>query len=67
MFNCFQPNREDECSRIEALGGKVINWDGHRVSGVLAVSRSIGMYIVLSARKCDCDCTVIFSLLVGEG
>lgn len=37
-----KPNREDECSRIEALGGKVINWDGHRVSGVLAVSRSIG-------------------------
>ncbi|XP_019173443.1 PREDICTED: probable protein phosphatase 2C 53 isoform X2 [Ipomoea nil] len=37
-----KPNREDEYSRIEALGGKVINWDGHRVSGVLAVSRSIG-------------------------
>lgn len=37
-----KPNREDECSRIEELGGKVINWDGHRVSGVLAVSRSIG-------------------------
>lgn len=37
-----KPNREYECSRIEALGGKVINWDGHRVSGVLAVSRSIG-------------------------
>ncbi|KAG6413858.1 hypothetical protein SASPL_126573 [Salvia splendens] len=37
-----KPNREDECSRIEAAGGKVINWDGYRVSGVLAVSRSIG-------------------------
>ncbi|KAM3360802.1 protein phosphatase 2C 50 isoform X2 [Capsicum galapagoense] len=37
-----KPNREDECSRIEELGGKVINWDGYRVSGVLAVSRSIG-------------------------
>ncbi|XP_060186913.1 protein phosphatase 2C 77-like isoform X1 [Lycium barbarum] len=37
-----KPNREDECTRIEELGGKVINWDGHRVSGVLAVSRSIG-------------------------
>ncbi|KAK4391829.1 protein phosphatase 2C 7 [Sesamum angolense] len=36
------PNREDECARIEAAGGKVINWDGYRVSGVLAVSRSIG-------------------------
>ncbi|KAL3825321.1 hypothetical protein ACJIZ3_021350 [Penstemon smallii] len=37
-----KPNREDECARIEAGGGKVINWDGYRVSGVLAMSRSIG-------------------------
>ncbi|KAL3830005.1 hypothetical protein ACJIZ3_018807 [Penstemon smallii] len=37
-----KPNRDDECARIEAAGGKVINWDGYRVSGVLAVSRSIG-------------------------
>ncbi|KAG8376184.1 hypothetical protein BUALT_Bualt09G0036800 [Buddleja alternifolia] len=37
-----KPNREDECARIEGVGGMVINWDGHRVSGVLAVSRSIG-------------------------
>lgn len=37
-----KPRREDECERIEALGGKVINWNGYRVSGVLAVSRSIG-------------------------
>lgn len=42
----MQPNREDECARIEAAGGKVINWDGYRVSGVLAVSRSIGTSIV---------------------
>ncbi|XP_051114055.1 protein phosphatase 2C 50-like [Andrographis paniculata] len=37
-----KPSREDECARIEASGGKVINWDGYRVSGVLAMSRSIG-------------------------
>ncbi|KAL2553818.1 protein phosphatase 2C 77-like [Forsythia ovata] len=37
-----KPNREDECMRIEAAGGKVINWDGYRVSAMLAVSRSIG-------------------------
>ncbi|KZV19000.1 putative protein phosphatase 2C 6-like [Dorcoceras hygrometricum] len=37
-----KPQREDECERIEAMGGKVINWNGYRVSGVLAVSRSIG-------------------------
>ncbi|CAL4974402.1 unnamed protein product [Urochloa decumbens] len=33
---------KDECARIEAAGGKVINWNGHRVSGILAMSRSIG-------------------------
>ncbi|KAF9612579.1 hypothetical protein IFM89_002175 [Coptis chinensis] len=33
---------EDEYARIEAAGGKVIQWNGHRVFGVLAMSRSIG-------------------------
>ncbi|KAM3300812.1 hypothetical protein ACQJBY_041706 [Aegilops geniculata] len=37
-----KPNREDEYARIEALGGKVIQWNGYRVLGVLAMSRSIG-------------------------
>ncbi|XP_059456344.1 protein phosphatase 2C 16-like [Corylus avellana] len=37
-----KPNREDEYARIEASGGKVIQWNGHRVLGVLAMSRSIG-------------------------
>jgi protein phosphatase 2C len=37
-----KPNREDECARIEAAGGKVIQWNGARVCGVLAMSRSIG-------------------------
>ncbi|KAE9604691.1 hypothetical protein Lal_00010898 [Lupinus albus] len=37
-----KPNREDEWTRIEAAGGKVIQWNGYRVLGVLAVSRSIG-------------------------
>ncbi|XP_057506440.1 protein phosphatase 2C 50-like [Actinidia eriantha] len=37
-----KPDREDERTRIEAAGGKVIQWDGFRVSGVLAMSRSIG-------------------------
>jgi hypothetical protein len=40
----LQPNREDEYARIEAQGGKVINWNGYRVLGVLAMSRSIGMH-----------------------
>jgi protein phosphatase 2C len=37
-----KPDREDERARIEALGGKVFYWQGFRVSGVLAMSRSIG-------------------------
>ncbi|XP_074592631.1 putative protein phosphatase 2C 6 [Curcuma longa] len=37
-----KPDREDELMRIESLGGRVINWQGPRVSGFLSVSRSIG-------------------------
>ncbi|KAK8535388.1 hypothetical protein V6N13_081526 [Hibiscus sabdariffa] len=37
-----KPDREDEHARIEAAGGKVIQWNGSRVFGVLAMSRSIG-------------------------
>ncbi|XP_076925425.1 protein phosphatase 2C 7-like [Bidens hawaiensis] len=42
LSNDHKPNREDEYARIEAAGGKVIQWNGHRVLGVLAMSRSIG-------------------------
>ncbi|KAI4383166.1 hypothetical protein MLD38_009038 [Melastoma candidum] len=37
-----KPNRPDELARIQAAGGRVIEWDGYRVLGVLATSRSIG-------------------------
>lgn len=37
-----KPDREDEYQRIEEAGGKVIQWYGSRVFGVLAMSRSIG-------------------------
>ncbi|KAK3001041.1 hypothetical protein RJ639_021367 [Escallonia herrerae] len=37
-----KPDRPDELSRIEETGGRVINWNGQRVLGVLATSRSIG-------------------------
>ncbi|CAL5096010.1 unnamed protein product [Urochloa decumbens] len=40
-----KPDRKDERARIEALGGKVIQWNGYRVSGILAMSRSIGINI----------------------
>ncbi|XP_030453677.1 probable protein phosphatase 2C 8 [Syzygium oleosum] len=37
-----KPNRPDELKRVEAAGGRVINWNGHRILGVLSTSRSIG-------------------------
>ncbi|MCL7040331.1 hypothetical protein MKW94_010753 [Papaver nudicaule] len=37
-----KPDGADERERIEAAGGTVINWNGFRVLGVLATSRSIG-------------------------
>jgi hypothetical protein len=40
----FQPDRKDELARIEAAGGKVIDWNGYRVSGILAMSPSIGKF-----------------------
>lgn len=44
---CAQPERPDELMRIEEAGGRVINWNGHRVLGVLATSRSIGLFQIL--------------------
>lgn len=37
-----KPERPDELERIVGCGGKVIDWNGQRVLGVLATSRSIG-------------------------
>ncbi|CAL1409705.1 unnamed protein product [Linum trigynum] len=37
-----KPDRPDELERVEAAGGRVINWNGYRVLGVLSTSRSIG-------------------------
>jgi len=42
-----QPDRQDELLRIEGGGGRVINWNGARVFGVLAMSRAIGTLIYL--------------------
>lgn len=67
-----KPNREDEYIRIEAAGGKVIQWNGHRVFGVLAMSRSIGdrylkpsiipdPEVVFCPRTKDDDCLILAS------
>uniref|UniRef100_A0A452ZP92 protein-serine/threonine phosphatase n=1 Tax=Aegilops tauschii subsp. strangulata TaxID=200361 RepID=A0A452ZP92_AEGTS len=67
-----KPDRKDERARIEAAGGKVIQWNGHRVSGILAMSRSIGdrylkPYIIpkpevtIVPRAKDDDCLILAS------
>lgn len=43
----LQPDRQDELERIEGAGGRVINWNGARVFGVLAMSRAIGFLLSL--------------------
>ncbi|KAF9611254.1 hypothetical protein IFM89_028324, partial [Coptis chinensis] len=42
ILHLFSHDRPDEIDRVEAAGGRVINWNGYRVLGVLATSRSIG-------------------------
>jgi hypothetical protein len=42
---CSQPERADETSRIEAAGGRIIYYSGHRVEGSLALSRAIGSFL----------------------
>jgi protein phosphatase 2C len=36
----------DERARIEADGGKIVQWNGDRVCGVLSMTRSIGMLTI---------------------
>ncbi|XP_020113828.1 probable protein phosphatase 2C 49 isoform X2 [Ananas comosus] len=38
-----KPDRPDELQRIEAAGGRVIDWDGPRVNAILAMSRAIAL------------------------
>ncbi|CAN4087614.1 unnamed protein product [Withania somnifera] len=69
-----KPDRPDELDRIENSGGKVINWNGQRVLGVLATSRSIGdMYLkpyvipdpeVIVSKRSDAD---EFLILASDG
>ncbi|XP_062030176.1 probable protein phosphatase 2C 8 [Rosa rugosa] len=66
------PDRPDEKERVEAAGGRVIDWKGFRVLGVLATSRSIGDHylkpyvisepeVTISKRTGSCDFLVIAS------
>jgi len=41
----MQPNRPDELARIQAAGGRVVFNNGHRVRGILAMSRALGPFV----------------------
>ncbi|KAG6473011.1 protein phosphatase 2C 51-like [Zingiber officinale] len=67
-------DRPDEMERVEAAGGRVINWEGYRVLGVLATSRSIGDFYLKPFVISEPDVTVTertdkdeFLILASDG
>uniref|UniRef100_J3L2H4 protein-serine/threonine phosphatase n=1 Tax=Oryza brachyantha TaxID=4533 RepID=J3L2H4_ORYBR len=68
------PDRPDEMERVEAAGGRVINWNGYRILGVLATSRSIGDYYLKPYVIAEPEVTVMdrtdkdeFLILASDG
>ncbi|KAJ4818017.1 Protein phosphatase 2C family protein [Rhynchospora pubera] len=61
-----KPNRPDEMRRIEQAGGKVIDWNGFRVWGILATSRSIGDHYLKPCVTCEPEVTVTDRLEVMD-
>ncbi|KAI3514109.1 hypothetical protein L1887_12427 [Cichorium endivia] len=53
-----KPDRPDEFDRIQAAGGRVLYWDGARVSGVLAMSRAIGDNYLKPYVSCEPEVTI---------
>ncbi|KAD6796474.1 hypothetical protein E3N88_07370 [Mikania micrantha] len=45
LSNDHKPDRPDELERIEHSGGRVVNWNGQRVLGILSTSRSIAVVL----------------------
>ncbi|KAM0846319.1 hypothetical protein ACQ4PT_055735 [Festuca glaucescens] len=69
-----KPDRPDELERVEAAGGRVINWNGYRILGVLATSRSIGDYYLKPYVIAEPEVTVMdrtdkdeFLILASDG
>ncbi|KAF0919546.1 hypothetical protein E2562_029772 [Oryza meyeriana var. granulata] len=69
-----KPDRPDEMERVEAAGGRVINWNGYRILGVLATSRSIGDYYLKPYVIAEPEVTVMdrtdkdeFLILASDG
>lgn len=74
FFLTVQPDRPDELERVESAGGRVINWNGYRVLGVLATSRSIGDYYMKPFISAEPEVTVTertnkdeFIILASDG
>ncbi|KAI3694641.1 hypothetical protein L1987_77609 [Smallanthus sonchifolius] len=72
LSNDHKPDRPDELSRIQDVGGRVLYWDGARVCGVLAMSRAIGddylkPYVIcepevtITDRTTEDDCLILAS------
>uniref|UniRef100_A0A0E0C5I5 protein-serine/threonine phosphatase n=1 Tax=Oryza meridionalis TaxID=40149 RepID=A0A0E0C5I5_9ORYZ len=73
-YSSFLPDRPDEMERVEAAGGRVINWNGYRILGVLATSRSIGDYYLKPYVIAEPEVTVMdrtdkdeFLILASDG
>ncbi|KAF6986487.1 hypothetical protein CFC21_004234 [Triticum aestivum] len=69
-----KPDRPDELQRVEAAGGRVINWNGSRVLGVLSTSRSIGDYYLKPYVSAEPEVTAVertgkdeFLVLASDG
>ncbi|TVU01717.1 hypothetical protein EJB05_52816, partial [Eragrostis curvula] len=62
----YLPERPDDLERVEAAGGRVINWNGYRVLGVLATSRSIG-FTVTTDPVAQALFDTSISVILGDG
>ncbi|GAX82159.1 hypothetical protein CEUSTIGMA_g9587.t1 [Chlamydomonas eustigma] len=69
-----KPDREDEAERVKKAGGQVLYWNGHRVMGILAMSRAIGDHNLRPYVISDPEVTAVarspeddFLLLASDG
>ncbi|XP_039167968.1 protein phosphatase 2C 51 isoform X2 [Eucalyptus grandis] len=61
-----KPDRPDEKERVEVAGGRVTDWNGSCVLGVLATSRSIGDYYLKQNVMAEPEVTVVRRCLNGH-
>ncbi|CAN6227292.1 unnamed protein product [Urochloa humidicola] len=61
-----KPNRPDELARIQAAGGRVVFNNGHRVRGILAMSRALGDRMLRPEVIAEPEITVTDRMLEDE-